>query len=159
MGIRSRCRDCDNAGTRDYQRRTPERQACRQKHWRAANPDRWHAIAKTHRDTHPLEERLRRGRLRAERAGVVAKHITADELIADWERRGIDPARCVYTWEPLQDGWHIDHAVPLSQPNTPGHVVNNLVPCNQRANVAKWRRHWIDYLADRSEAATRSSQG
>ncbi|WP_167097130.1 HNH endonuclease [Mycobacterium sp. DL592] len=99
-----------------------------------------------------IREKLRRGKNRAIKAGIPADDITVAELLSDWERRVIDPTRCVYTGEQLQDGWHIDHAVPLSHPNTPGHVVANLVPCNPKVNVAKWRRHWIDFLADRAVA-------
>lgn len=91
MGLRSRCVDCDNAAKMEYQRRTPERQAARQKRWREANLHRSHEIAKEYRDSHPIEERLRSGRIRAEQAGLPADDITAAELLADWERRGIDP--------------------------------------------------------------------
>lgn len=84
------------------------------------------------------------------RRGLPAAGIAADELLQDWERRGIDPTVCVYTGQALQDGWHLDHAVPLSHPNTPGHVVANLVPSNPTVNRAKRRRHWVDYLADRA---------
>lgn len=152
MGLRSRCVECDTAAKAAYQKRTPTYQAARQKRWRDANRDQSHAIAKTYRDTHQLEERLRSGRYRAEQTRLPASDITADELLADWQRRGIDPTRCVYTGEQLQDGWHIDHAVPLSHPNTPGHVVTNLVPCNPGVNFSKRSRHWLDYLADRAEA-------
>lgn len=152
MGLRSRCLDCDNAAKADYQRRTPGYQAARQKQWRDANPDQSYAIAKAYRDNHPLEERLRAGRYRAEQAGLPAVAIANAELLADWQRRGIDPTRCVYTGESLQDGWHIDHAVPLSHPATPGHVVTNLVPSNPGVNIGKRGRHWLDFLADRAEA-------
>ncbi|MUL85041.1 MULTISPECIES: hypothetical protein [unclassified Mycolicibacterium] len=100
-----------------------------------------------------IREKLRRGKNRASKAGLPAHAITKAELLADWQRRGIDPDRCVYTGELLQDDWNIDHAVPLSHPNTPGHVVTNIVPCNPRANRSKGRRHWVDFLADRAETA------
>lgn len=152
MGLYSRCRDCKNTVDNEHRKRTPKYQAARQKRWRDANPDQSHAIAKAYRDTHQLKERLRSGRLRAEKADVPADDITAADLLADWERRGIDAAKCVYTGQPLQDGWHLDHAIPLSQSGTPGHVVSNLVPCNRTPNSSKGRRRWIDYLADRAEA-------
>jgi hypothetical protein len=138
----------------EHQQRSPAYQVARQKkRWRDANPERSHQISKTYRDAHPLEERLRSGRLRAEKAGLPAIRITAAELLADWQRRGIDPTRCVYTGEPLEERWSIDHAVPLSVAGTPGHVVTNLVPTNRGINSTKGRRRWLDYLADRAEAA------
>lgn len=152
MGLRSRCSDCDNAASSGFRRRTPEYQRQRQKRWREANLDRSHAIGKAYRDAHGLKERLRAGRYRARKAGVPVEEITPEELLADWDRRGIDPDKCVYTGEPLISSWALDHAYPLSQPGSPGHVVSNLVPTNRSLNSSKGRRHWVEYLADRAEA-------
>lgn len=152
-GLYARCKRCVNTETAAYQKRRPQVLANRQKRWRQTNPTQWAGIAKRYRDTHPLEERLRSGRLRAEQRGVPAHDITAEELLADWQRRGIDPDRCIYTGQQLQRGWNLDHAVPLSAPGTPGHVVENLVPCDHGTNASKGRRHWVDYLADRAESA------
>ena len=105
------------------------------------------------RAENPLWRKLKFGRERARAAGVPADLIAPDEVLADWQRRGIDPDNCVYTGEPLRDGWHLDHAVPLSHPHTPGHIVTNLVPCNPGVNRSKRSRHWLDFLADRAEAA------
>lgn len=153
MGLRSQCRDCKNVATADYQRRNPEVAARRMRRWCRDNPERAHEIAKRYRDTHPLEERLRSGEYRARAAGLRADRVTPAELRADWIRRGISPDRDAYTGQPLVEGWHIDHAVPLSAPWTPGHVVSNLVPCNADTNTTKARKHWLDYLADRQENA------
>lgn len=153
-GLRSWCRGCQNEATLDYQKRNPEVLAGRQQRWRNANPERAHEVAKRYRDTHPLEERLRAGRYRAEQLGLPAHDIKPDELLADWRRRGIDPDHCVYTGEPLQDAWNIDHMVPLSHPASPGHVVSNLVPTNRSINASKGSRHFVEYLADRAEGIT-----
>jgi hypothetical protein len=45
-GLDGRCRTCRNARTADYQRRTPDYQAYRQRRWRHANPDAWLAISR-----------------------------------------------------------------------------------------------------------------
>ncbi|WP_160101585.1 hypothetical protein [Rhodococcus sp. T7] len=99
-----------------------------------------------------MGQRLNSGAVRARKLGVTADSITPEELLADWERRGISPDRDVYTGQPLQDGWHLDHAVPLSAPGTPGHVVSNLVPTNPRTNTTKRRRNFVEFLADRAQA-------
>ena len=91
------------------------------------------------------------------KAGLPADAITPPELLADWQRRGIDPGRCIYTGEPLEDRWHLDHMIPLRYADSPGHVVSNLVPCNRGANLAKGKRGWLDFLADRAEASADES--
>ncbi|REE72188.1 hypothetical protein C8E05_1576 [Rhodococcus wratislaviensis] len=151
MGLRSRCRDCENAITLEYQRQHPEKVAERVRRWQIENPERSKAITQRYRDNRPLVDRLRRGRHRAQLAGVPYEHITTEELLADWQRRGISPDHDVYTGQPLQEGWHLDHAVPLSAPGTPGHIVSNLVPTNRSSNNTKGRKNWLDYIADREE--------
>lgn len=85
-GLSSQCKRCQseytsrphvrvraNESTSAWQKRNPEKCNTKVKHWRDANPDRAHDIAKTYRDTHQLEERLRSGRLRAQRAGLICR--------------------------------------------------------------------------------------
>ncbi|MDV6246876.1 HNH endonuclease signature motif containing protein [Rhodococcus opacus] len=155
-GLRGECVECKHEAGAEYRRANPEAECIRARTWQKANPDRFREITKRWRDQNRIAERLRSGRYRAEKLGLAADNITTEQLLADWERRGIDPTKCVYTGQPLQDGWHLDHAVPLSAPGTPGHVVSNLVPANPRQNSTKHARHWIDYLADRAEAQKES---
>jgi len=149
-GLQSRCKDCQCAARRqcynpvkasEYDRGYRERNTAEVKRRKADDYSR-----------NIIREKLRRGKNRAIKAGLPADDISEVALLADWKRRGIDPTRCVYTGEPLEDGWHLDHAVPLSHPNTPGHVVTNLVPSNPAVNRGKRRRHWVDFLADRASA-------
>ncbi|EKT81859.1 hypothetical protein WSS_A15244 [Rhodococcus opacus M213] len=137
MGLRSRCRDCENVKSAEYRRthQAQERDRVR-RHW----------------DADPMGQRLNSGAVRARRLGVLVESFTAEDLRTDWARRGISPDHDAYTGQPLQDGWHLDHAVPLSAPGTPGHVISNLVPTNPGTNIVKRRRHWLDYIADRAEA-------
>ena len=46
QGLNGSCRMCRNAATSDYQRRHPEKQAERQRRWRADNPERWLAVSR-----------------------------------------------------------------------------------------------------------------
>lgn len=50
-----------------------------------------------------------------------AEDIDVEDLLADWERRGVDPNRCVYTGDPLVANWALDHAYPLRQPGRQAH--------------------------------------
>lgn len=74
------------------------------KRYRAENQDAVKEAARAYRRDNQILERLRRGRTRANDAGVTAAKITVEELLVDWQRRGIDPDRCVYTGEPLEEG-------------------------------------------------------
>src|SRR5271156_3833838 len=55
-GLRGECRKCKNVATSARERRSPDKQAARQKRWCDANLDRAHAIAKRYRDRHPEQE-------------------------------------------------------------------------------------------------------
>jgi hypothetical protein len=59
-GLRGECAKCQNVATSARERRSPDKQAARQKRWRDANPDLARAIAKRYRDSHPEQERARR---------------------------------------------------------------------------------------------------
>ncbi|MHA7662375.1 hypothetical protein [Mycolicibacterium sp. HS_4_1] len=156
-GRQSHCKQCMCAARVKSYQANPQQAAEYNRQYRESNAGRKSEVDRAYRAENPITERLRRGKNRAIKAGLPADDITTEELLADWQRRGIDPTLCVYTGEPLEDGWHIDHTVPLSHPSTPGHVVTNLVPCNPLPNRTKGRRHWIDYLADRAQAAHRKA--
>lgn len=149
-GRQSHCKTCLCAARREAY--NPVKAAAYDREYNAQHRERKHQREHDYRADNPLVGRLRRGKNRAQQQGLPADDITPDRLLADWERRGIDPTRCVYTGEPLRDRWHLDHAVPLRHPGTPGHVVTNLVPCNPGENMRKRNRHWVDFLADRAEA-------
>ncbi|MET9213625.1 MULTISPECIES: HNH endonuclease [unclassified Nocardia] len=148
MGLFSRCRACMNAATLERQRRNPEVVNSRNRRWTAANPCRRRRIGKEYRDTHPLEERLRGGRTRARNVGLPADDITAEALLADWERRGITPEACAYCGGEFEE---LEHMHPLSREGSPGHVLGNLAPSCKPCNARKSRRHWVEYLADRCD--------
>jgi hypothetical protein len=151
-GRQSQCKGCSCAARRKVYHQNPAGSAAYSKAYRSEHLGRLRESAHDYHVDNPISERLRRGRNRAVRAGLPAHHITPGELLTDWRRRGIDPGRCVYTGQPLEAGWHLDHTYPLSREGSPGHVITNLVPCNRRANLSKGRRHLVTYLADLAEA-------
>ncbi len=154
-GLHGKCIPCRRDERLEDQRRNPEKANAKAKRWRERHPERAAAIAKKHRDSHVYEEKLRSGRKRAADLGLPAADIAVDELLTDLVRRGVDPDRDAFTGEVLQSDWELDHLVPLSHPQSPGHVVWNLLPVNRSTNQAKWKRTWLDYLADRAEQGWR----
>ena len=150
-GRRSSCIECQLAAEAAYRESHRDEDRQSSSRWREQNPEYARDRSAWYRTNEPLRKRLHHGAVRARKAGVRTDRITPDELLADWERRGIDASRDAYTGQPLETGWHLDHAVPLSTPDTPGHVVTNLVPCNKSINTSKSNKHWVSYLADRAE--------
>ncbi|MEU1210780.1 HNH endonuclease signature motif containing protein [Nocardia sp. NPDC005825] len=91
--------------------------------------------------------RLEDGIARARKAGRPWKRFTTEQVLADWERRGVDPEACAYCGGEFE---HIEHMVPLSRDGSPGHVLGNLAPSCARCNLGKDRKHWVEFLADRA---------
>lgn len=91
----------------------------------------------------PLLERLRSGYHRAQQKGLPAEHLRPEDLRSYWESVGIDPTVSVYSGKPLPKGWHLDHIQPLSNPNSKGHVLDNLVPCLPEENQIKHAKHFV----------------
>jgi 5-methylcytosine-specific restriction endonuclease McrA len=153
-GLHGKCIPCRSYERLEDQRRNPEKHNAKVRNWLRDNRDRAHEIARKHRSgVDEYTRRLPGGKARAVKLGLPAETITVEELFVDFARRGIDPARDAYTGEPLEDGWHLDHIHPLSNPASPGHVVWNLVPVNQATNNKKWTKTLVDFLADRAVAA------
>jgi len=99
----------------------------------------------------PYFVRLQSGRKRAEAAGHPAEWFTSAELFEHGQARGIDPWVCVWTGEKLTpETVQWDHLIALSDHRSPGHVMHNLRPASASANSAKGRRHFVEFLADRS---------
>ena len=101
----------------------------------------------------PLYRRLQDGRKRSKKLGVPWSWFTTQDLLDHWESQGISPEHDVFTGEPLQADWELDHLVALTDPNSPGHQLGNLVPTNRTINQTKRDRHFVHLLADREAAA------
>ena len=105
------------------------------------------------RNVNPWAEKLSGGYRRAVQAGAHAEKVTTKELLAHWEAQGINPNKSVYSGSPLGPGlYSLDHVIPLSDPNGPGHVVSNLVPCLVHENSSKANQHFVVYLGEVHEA-------
>lgn len=102
---------------------------------------------------HPWVRALSEGYLKADRAGLPANRITEGELLAYWRSKGIDPRRCVYTGVELVPFLNrsLDHKTPLSEPDSPGHVLENLVPADNAVNTSKRNRGSVEYVITRTD--------
>lgn len=130
-GLESQCRECRAA-------------------YYEANKEAYHERTNEYRRyRNPWSDKLSSGYRRAVEAGVPAEKVTTAELLAHWKAQGIDPNKSVYSGAELGPGlWSLDHVIPLSAPDSPGHVVSNLVPCLVHENSRKANQHFVMYLKD-----------
>ncbi|WP_165765354.1 hypothetical protein [Corynebacterium hadale] len=90
-----------------------------------------------------LEQALENGYYRAIYKSLPAEKITRAELLVYWDDMGINPWECFHTGVPLrrEPGYSnsrtIDHVQPLSDPESAGHVLENVVPCSSAYNNYK----------------------
>jgi len=119
----------DPSGVSGYQSR------CKQCGYEAMNAKR--------RDQGPLKRALENGYYRAEVMGRPAEWITEEELLAYWADHGIDQNMCFYTGRKLGVGesaeyrFNLEHVKPLAREDSPGHVLENLVPACSGFNSYK----------------------
>lgn len=129
-GLDSCCRDCRHAYYEQHK-------------------DEYHERTNEYRYRNPWAQKLSGGYRRAVKAGVPAEKVTTAELLAHWKAAGISPNHSVYSGAELGPGlWSLDHVIPLSDPNGPGHTVTNLVPCLVHENSRKANKHFVVYLGD-----------
>lgn len=134
-GLDSQCKSCSSEAGKRYRARDGYAQRHNQK-------------MTAYRLAHPWSHRLYKGYQRARDKGLPAEKITRDQLLQYWESIGIDPWVSAYSGQEIpQDQYSIDHVEPLSNPESKGHVLNNLVPCLLGENSSKRNRHFIDLLA------------
>lgn len=136
-GLQPRCRACSGTDFRKFYNRDPQAQVQRVNKYRESNP---------------LTVRISNGRIRAKEFGVPWEDFNKDDLLAYWSSVGIDPWVSVYSGVPLTpENFSIDHVRPLSQPGTPGHRKEMLVPCSQAENRRKGTGHWIHLLSNKPD--------
>lgn len=98
---------------------------------------------------------LERGRRRAREVGLPAVKFTRAELLEHWDDLGINPWQCFYTGVELVREPHrsnsrtIDHVEPLSDPESAGHVINNVVPCSSAYNAYKHANNALLAMLDK----------
>lgn len=130
-GLESQCRECRNV-------------------YYKANKETYHERTNNYRrNVNPWAAKLSQGYARAVKAGVPAEKVTTKQLLKHWKSVGISPNQSVYSGAQLGPGlWSLDHVIPLSAPDSPGHVKTNLVPCLVRENSRKSNQHFVVYLGE-----------
>lgn len=128
-GLESQCRECRNV-------------------YYKANKETYHERTNNYRrNVNPWAAKLSSGYRRAVKAGVPAEKVTTKQLLKHWKSVGISPNQSVYSGAELGPGrWSLDHVIPLSDPNGPGHTARNLVPCLVHENSRKSNQHFVVYL-------------
>lgn len=139
---RSQCRDCQHS----YHLANHERELARMRKYKADNAEAIAKQCKEYRQRNPLQSRIVDGRRRAKKFGAPTVDFTAQDVYAYWQEVGIDPWVSAYSGTPLTpENYGLDHIIPLSAPDTPGHVSTNLAPCTQLENKKKFNRRVLPF--------------
>lgn len=141
-GYRQQCRECQHA----YHYAHHDRELARMRRYKADNAEAIAAQCKRYRELNPLPGRIRDGYRRAKKLGAPVEEFRAEDVYAYWREAGIDPWVSAYSGKPLTpDNYGLDHIIPLSAPDTPGHVPTNLAPCTQSENKRKTNRKILPF--------------
>lgn len=141
-GYRSQCRDCQHS----YHYANHERELARMRKYKAEHTEQIAAQCKLYRELNPLPGRIVDGRRRAEKLGAPVEEFRAKDVYEYWGSVGVDPWVSAYSGQPLSpDNYGLDHIIPLSAPDTPGHVAWNLAPCTQLENKRKFNRRVLPF--------------
>lgn len=139
---RSQCRECQHG----YHYANHERELARMRKYKADNAEAIAVQCKRYRELNPLPGRIRDGYKRAEKLGAPTVEFKAKDVYEYWSSAGIDPWSSAYSGTPLTpENYGLDHIVPLSAPDTPGHVPWNLAPCTQLENKRKFNRKVLPF--------------
>lgn len=139
---RSECRECQHG----YHYANHERELARMRKYKAQNAEKIAAQCKLYRERNPLPGRIRDGYRRAEKFGAPTVDFKAQDLYEYWQEVGIDPWCSVYSGTSLTpENYSLDHIIPLSEPDTPGHTLTNLVPCTKDENRRKFNKKVLPF--------------
>ena len=141
-GYRNQCRECQHG----YHYANHARELARMRKYKADNAEAIAKQCKRYRELNPLPGRIRDGYKRAEKLGAPTVDFKAKDVYEYWSSVGIDPWCSAYSGTPLTpDSYGLDHIVPLSAEDTPGHVPWNLAPCSQLENRKKKDRRVLPF--------------
>lgn len=141
-GYRNQCRECQHG----YHYANHERELARMRKYKADNAEAIAAQCKQYRDLNPLPGRIRDGYRRARELGAPFEEFKAKDVYEYWQEVGIDPWVSAYSGTPLTpENYGLDHIIPLSAPDTPGHTPTNLAPCTQSENKRKFNRKVLPF--------------
>lgn len=139
---RNQCRECQHG----YHYANHDRELARMRRYKAQNAEKIAAQCKRYRERNPLPGRIRDGYRRAEKLGAPSVDFKAKDVYEYWSSVGIDPWSSAYSGTPLApENYGLDHIIPLSAPDTPGHVPWNLAPCTQTENKKKHNRRVLPF--------------
>jgi hypothetical protein len=135
-GLNSMCKECQaESNSRSYQRVKSDpdllaeyraKSGERTKRWYRRNPDKTKAIARSYRKRHPAKMRNYASRRRATKA-----QLPSDFTPKDWQNAlNYFGGCCAACGRPpgLMHTIAMDHFIPMTDPNCPGHVVSNIIP-------------------------------
>lgn len=140
--FRSQCRECQHG----YHYANHARELARMRKYKAEHTEEIAAQCKRYRERNPLPGRIRDGYRRAKELGAPTVDFKAKDVYEYWQEVGVDPWCSAYSGVPLTpDTYGLDHVIPLSAPDTPGHVPWNLAPCTQLENKRKFNRRVLPF--------------
>jgi len=141
-GLRQQCRECQSA----YHYANHERELTRMRKYKAQNAEAIAAQSKQYRERNPLPGRIVDGRRRAEKLGAPTVDFKAKDVYEYWSSLGIDPWSSAYSGTALTpENFSLDHVIPLSAEDTPGHVPWNLVPATKDENRRKFNKKVLPF--------------
>lgn len=141
-GYRNQCRECQHG----YHYAHHDRELARMRRYKANNAEAIAVQCRRYRELNPLPGRIRDGYKRAKKFGAPTVEFKAKDVYECWSSVGIDPWSSAYSGTPLTpENYGLDHIIPLSAEDTPGHVPWNLAPCTQSENKRKHNRRVLPF--------------
>jgi 5-methylcytosine-specific restriction endonuclease McrA len=147
--LKSRCKTCCNASTRQWKMENPEKvKVNRKRHyqvnqekaietsrrWRENNHDRYIEANRRWRQENPEKARAKYKRHNARRKGADGSH-TAKQTRTLYEQQ---QGRCFHCGTDISTGYHEDHWIPLSKGGS--NYIENIRLLCPFCNLSKWNK-------------------
>lgn len=137
-GFHTQCKACKRVSAQNDRKNNAATIAKRTHRWRQANRKRTREYKSAWRRAHPVENRVQR-HIANHRRLARSRSLPNTFTSADWDRVLQHFGACVYCGA-VVDTYHADHFIPLSSPNCPGSVPQNMVCACPSCNVSKHNR-------------------